>query len=261
MQVLDSDALTQSDPFVLLMDDRLNIANKRAIGGAHPHAGLETVTLVLEGELHDQDEGPMSAGDAVWMTAGRGIIHNEHVETEGRSRVLQLWVRLSKAERKAEPRFEIIRKDTVPVRREPGVVARVYSGRSGEAVSKTLNHVPVTLVDFQLEPASSVEQVLPAKYNGFLYVIDGSVRVDGGEWISKGQVAWFDRPAAEGDSVLRLMSRGDAARAVLYAGEPQNEPLIHHGPFVADDEPTLIAMFSQFRAGRFTPMSSLKPVG
>jgi redox-sensitive bicupin YhaK (pirin superfamily) len=118
VEVLSSDALVKSDPFVLLMDDRMNVPQRRAMGGAHPHAGLETVTLILEGTLEDRDEGALGAGDVVWMTAGRGIIHNEHIEMEGRSRILQLWIRLSRAERAAPPRFEIVRGATAPVRRE-----------------------------------------------------------------------------------------------------------------------------------------------
>jgi quercetin 2,3-dioxygenase len=78
------------------------------------------VTLILEGSIVDRDEGTLSQGDVVWMTAGRGIIHNEHIELEGRSRILQLWIRLSKAERNAPPRFEIVRGATAPVRRELG---------------------------------------------------------------------------------------------------------------------------------------------
>jgi redox-sensitive bicupin YhaK (pirin superfamily) len=74
VEVVTSERLGDSDPFVLLMDDRLDIPTRRQIGGAHPHAGLETVTLILEGSLFDRDEGEMRAGDAVWMTAGRGII-------------------------------------------------------------------------------------------------------------------------------------------------------------------------------------------
>src|SRR5450755_1810023 len=73
VEVLAPRALATSDPFVLLMDDRLDIPQRRQIGGAHPHAGLETVTLVLEGTLSDRDEGDLQAGDLVWMTAGRGI--------------------------------------------------------------------------------------------------------------------------------------------------------------------------------------------
>ncbi len=92
VEVVAPAALADSDPFVLLMDDRLEIPRRRIIGGPHPHAGIETVTFVVEGVLHDRDEGELRAGDVLWMTAGRGIVHNEAVEAQGRSRVLQLWV-------------------------------------------------------------------------------------------------------------------------------------------------------------------------
>src|SRR5688572_7067137 len=117
VEVVRPTNLMASDPFVLLMDDRLDIAKRRVIGGAHPHAGLETVTLVLEGVLRDRDEGELSAGDAVWMSAGRGIIHSESIEVSGHSRVLQLWVRLPGSARGTTPRFEIVRKASLPVRR------------------------------------------------------------------------------------------------------------------------------------------------
>ena len=109
VEVLSSKALLESDPFVLLMDDRLDIEPRRAIGGPHPHAGLETVTLVLEGSLVDREEGEFGAGDAVWMTAGRGVIHNEHVEVEGRARVLQLWIGLPKRARFEAPALQVLR--------------------------------------------------------------------------------------------------------------------------------------------------------
>jgi hypothetical protein len=259
VQVLDSDALTKSDPFVLLMDDRIEVPTKRVMGGAHPHAGLETVTLLLEGTMEDQDEGKLSAGDLVWMTAGRGIIHSEHIEMQGRTRILQLWIRLSKAERAAPPRFEIVKGEAAPVRKEPGAVARLYSGSTGALTSPTLNHVPVTLIDLKLDPSSSFEQELPASYNGFVYVLSGAVRVANGPWLSEGQVGWLDRHPGTEPTALRFTSRDEGARLVLYAGEPQNEPLIHHGPFVADDQQTLVHMFQEFRAGRFQKMSELSP--
>jgi quercetin 2,3-dioxygenase len=57
VKVVQPTALDSSDPFVLLMDDRFDFEARRRIGGAHPHAGLETVTLTLEGTLHDRDAG------------------------------------------------------------------------------------------------------------------------------------------------------------------------------------------------------------
>jgi len=252
--VVPSD-LGTSDPFVLLMDDRLDIARRRAIGGPHPHAGLETVTLVLEGTLHDRDEGALGAGDVVWMTAGRGIIHNEAVEAAGRSRVLQLWIALAAADREAPPHFEVVRKDSAPVVRAPGVEARLYSGSSGPLRSSTRNHVPVTMLDLALAPATRFRQELPAAYNGFLYVIDGTVRV-GSDRLSAGQVGWF--APSDSDQGAVVVSSGErGARLVLYAGLPIREPLLQHGPFVAGSRAEIDDLYRRFRRGQFTSMHDL----
>jgi redox-sensitive bicupin YhaK (pirin superfamily)/predicted CoA-binding protein len=255
VEVLAPAALEASDPFVLLMDDRLEIPRRRQIGGPHPHAGLETVTLLVEGTVRDRDEGALTAGDALWMTAGRGIIHNEAVEAEGRSRILQLWVTLSAADRAAEPRFEVIRAATLPVRRERGVEARLYSGTTGRLVSPTKNHVAVTLVEFRLEPGATVDQVLPRSYNGFVYVLEGALT--GPDPVGTEQTGWLDREGTDGPSVLRLVAGDRGARVVLYAGEPTRTRSVHHGPFVADSEQQLMAMFQDYRAGRFVRMSEL----
>jgi hypothetical protein len=89
------------------------------------------VTLILEGMLHDRDEGDLAAGDAIWMSAGRGIIHDEGVEVGGRVRILQLWIALTTRDRALEPQFEIIRREAVPVVRLAGAEAVLYSGTSG----------------------------------------------------------------------------------------------------------------------------------
>ena len=145
------------------------------------------------------------------------------------------------------------------MRREPGVVARLYSGASGDLRSPTLNHVPVTMVDVALEPGAPFEQQLPASYRGFAYVLSGSVRGGDGPWLTQGQVGWLDAASGDAPSVLRFVALDQGARLVLYAGAPQREPILQHGPFVADDEATLIAMHRDFRAGRFVRMSQLRP--
>lgn len=99
VQVFSPEAFCRSDPFILLMDDTLDFHPGQVVGAAHPHAGLETVTLVLDGSIQDADEGLLQAGDLAWMTAGRGVVHNEHVRATGRARILQLWVALPDHER------------------------------------------------------------------------------------------------------------------------------------------------------------------
>ena len=253
VEVLAPTALAASDPFVLLMDDRLDLAARRQIGGAHPHAGLETVTLVLEGTLHDRDEGALGSGDLIWMTAGRGIIHNEAVEAGGRSRILQLWIALPAHDRDLAPRFEIVRKDAAPVVAAPGVEGRLYSGASGSLRSATRNRVPVTLLDLTLAPGATFRQELPAAYNGFLYVVEGSAEV-GDRSIGVGQIGWL-APSATTDLVISAGARG--ARLALYAGQPIGEPLVQHGPFVAGSREEIIELHRRFRAGQFTSMSEL----
>jgi redox-sensitive bicupin YhaK (pirin superfamily) len=262
VEVVTSSDLAKSDPFVLLMDDRLDFADGQQLGGAHPHAGLETVTLVLEGALRDRDEGDLRAGDAVWMTAGRGLVHNEHVEAAGWARILQLWITMPKNERSADPRFEVIRLASLPIRREPGVEARLYSGTTGTLRSRTLNHVPVTLVDFALEAGAVVTQELRASYNGFLYVTAGSLRAgDDAQPLAKGDVGWLDRSTGDEPTTLQLTAGPEGARVVLYAGEPQREAIIQHGPFVATSQDEIARLFREYRAGRFERLSNLTPRG
>jgi redox-sensitive bicupin YhaK (pirin superfamily) len=262
VEVLRPNALAASDPFVLLMDDRLDIPVRRQIGGAHPHAGLETVTLVLEGVLTDRDEGELGAGDVIWMTAGRGIIHSESVEASGRSRILQLWIALPARDRGLAPGFEIVRRAAAPVVRAPGVEGRLYSGASGPLRAATRNRVPVTLVDLTFAPGATFHQDLPATYNGFVYVVDGDIEI-GGERLTKGQVGWLAPSAARQptdgmtDLVMSTPAGAGGARVVLYAGEPIGEPLVQHGPFVAGSLTEITELHRRFRAGQFTSMSQL----
>jgi len=259
--VVDPSRFAEQDPFIVLMDDRVEMAEGVPIGGEHPHAGFEIATLLLEGAIHDQDEGVLRAGDLQWMLAGRGVIHNEHAMPEGRTRILQLWMTIPAAERWSEPHLETISGETVPVRREAGVEVRVLSGRSGSvhAPERSHGHVPTTILDVRLDAGATLEQDLPASYNGFVYVLDGRVRAGAadGAPLRTGQVGWLDRPESTGPSVLRLAADGEGAHVVLYAGEPQHRPIAMHGPFVGETRADLMRVSRDYMDGRFDRVSAL----
>jgi redox-sensitive bicupin YhaK (pirin superfamily) len=261
VEVLKPDAWIDQDPFILLMDDRLD---GRLVAGPHPHAGFETVTFPLEGGMQSESgAGRLRPGDVEWTTAGSGIVHGPEHPIEGRFRILQLWLTLPKRDRWTAPDNQIVPGDAVPIRREAGVEIRLYSGSTGTLASPTRNRVPVTLLDVRLEPGARVEQNLPTTYNGFLYVLSGEARV--GEppaTLRPTQVGWLDRPMgagetergdpATGDSVLTIANDGpEPMRLLLYAGERQGVPLVSYGPFIGDTRDDIVRSFERYKTGTF----------
>jgi len=241
-----------SDPFLFLMEDWFD----PHVFEFHPHRGMETVTFVLDGELDHREQGKtpsrFSTGDAMWMTAGRGVIHNEAPVEEKTVHTLQLWVNLPAAEKLTEPRYQVLKRDAMPVRREDGAEIRLFSGSSGELRAATLNHVPVTMVEFSLAPHARAVQDLPADYNGFLYVIAGN----GFFGVERapahaGQIVWMERPDRAGLSEFALQAGDEPLRALLWAGRPLRESVVAYGPFVMNTKEQIREAFADYQAGRF----------
>jgi redox-sensitive bicupin YhaK (pirin superfamily) len=259
IHVVNAREFEHNDPFILLADDRLDLPRGRRAGGPHPHAGFEIVTFAVEGEARDRDEGLLRPGDVLWMTAGSGVIHSEDVEPLGHVRILQLWITAPSASRWVEPRFEHIARDEAPVRREGGVEARVYSGTSGSVQASSHTYLPLTMVEIRLGPNAVFDQVLPSSYNGFLYPLDGELRVDGAvsHRLGVGQIGWLE-PAGDGRSTtVRLVAGDNGARVMLYAGERQNVPIVTHGPFVGETRADLVRVSQAYAQGRMPRISEL----
>jgi redox-sensitive bicupin YhaK (pirin superfamily) len=257
-QVVSPEDFVHNDPFIALMDDHLDIGD-RSVGGPHPHAGFETVTLILDGSIYDRDEGgTLNAGEVQWMTAGRGIIHGENVAANGKVRLLQLWLVLPPSERWTTPAFQDLHADAIPIRHADGVDVRIYSGRSGDVRSGTVNHVPVTIVEMTMAATAVIDQEIPASYTGFVYVIDGAVRIgEDAAVVKAGQVGWLDSSDSDAGDRLRITALADGARLVIYAGEPQRAPIVSYGPFIGDSESDIHRLFAEYRAGQFERMSEL----
>jgi quercetin 2,3-dioxygenase len=240
-----------ADPFILLMDDRVD-GTLRA--GPHPHAGFETVTFMVSGDMPAEHAGArLASGDVEWTTTGSGIVHGPDRPIDGNMRVLQLWLTLPKADRWTSPDHQFVRRSEAPVRREPGAELRLYSGATGDLVSITRNRVPTTLVDLHLEPGAVVEQALPASHNGFLYPLDGEVRVGvDRQALRVQQIGWLDRPQGDGETTLQLANDSDApARVLLYAAERQNVPIASYGPFIGDTREDIVRSIERYQAGTF----------
>jgi redox-sensitive bicupin YhaK (pirin superfamily) len=218
------------------------------------------VTFVVEGELRDGNLGMFRTGDVQWMTAGSGVIHNEETVPVGKTRILQLWLRLPLHARWAAPRFEHVTRESAPVRRERGAEARVYSGSSGSARATIHNNVPVTLVDLRLQPGATFEQELLDSYNGFLYVLEGAVSVGAERTrLTAGQVGWLAETAPHASTVtaVHLVAGDDGERLLLYAGERQSDPILLHGPFVGESRAAIMRLSKAYMNGEMPRISDI----
>jgi redox-sensitive bicupin YhaK (pirin superfamily) len=247
----------ESDPFIVLMDDVLNKQNGDPVGGPHPHAGFETVSLLLEGEMGDSAH-TMKGGDLQLMTAGSGIIHTETIDTKTTMRLLQLWLTLPKKHRWVQPRVQDIPLEHVPVVSGNGFTIRLYSGSLAGVTSPVQNYVPVIIADFNVQPGVSTVQQIPASYSTFLYVIKGSVRVGEEESVlTVNQVGWLDRYSENAQSELKLTAGESGARFVLYAGQPQGDPIVSHGPFIGDTEDDIRRLYHEYNRGKMQHIATV----
>jgi len=240
-----------TDPFIVLMDDQLDLPGGAPVGGPHPHAGFETVTLVLEGDGQHWETGSFEL-----MTAGKGIVHTEEITAKTRMRILQLWLTLPPEKRWTEPFFQSIKAESVPAKQMEKAEIKVYSGASNGLTSPVINQTPLTVVDVVLGPEGRFTQEVPATYTGFIYVIEGAVW-GGGERVVKGQVAWLDAPRQAGMTELVLIAGAAGARLVYYAGEPQRAPIVSYGPFIADTRADIPRLYHEYNRGRMGHVNDL----
>lgn len=237
--VIGQEGWEKTSPFLFLSEDWF-----APPGGfeEHPHRGMQTVTVILEGALEHRDHtgahGILEAGDVQWMTAGRGVLHSEM--PKGEVHTLQLWLNLPRAMKMIPARYQDQRLKDVPVRRLPGGEIRVYAGRSGEVGHSHGSDYPMWLLDVRLE-GEHVQEV-PAEYRGFVYVLEGSGTV-GGMPVEAGEVGWFEPGQGE------LAFKGKL-RALLFAGEPIREAIFAYGPFVMSTREEIVQAFEDYQAGR-----------
>lgn len=235
---------------------------KRGVG-QHPHRGFETVTIVYKGEVTHQDStgsgGTIGPGDVQWMTAASGILHEEFhspafTRQGGPFEMVQLWVNLPASDKMAAPRYQGILDRQIPAVALPGgagkvrVIAGDYDGNRGPAQTFT----PINVWDVRLGQGKEAALTLPDGHTAAVVVLHGTVLVNC-EVVREAQMALLEREGGE----LNLEANSDATLLVL-SGEPINEPIVGHGPFVMNTQAEIATAMADFNAGRFGQIS---PIG
>ena len=248
---------SDTDPFIILMDDMLDKKDNEPVGGPHPHAGFETVSLLLEGEMGDEPH-KMKSGDLQIMTAGSGIIHTETIEKKAKMRLLQLWLDLPKKDRAAAPRLQHVSFKDAPALSENGVAIKLYSGSLAGLTSPVQNYTPLILADITMEAGADTVLQIPANYNTFLYILSGDVKVgEDRKTLNANQAGWLDLPDETMLSDLQLNAGEDGTRFILYAGKPTGDNIVSHGPFIADTSEDIQRLYREYRQGNMKHISTV----
>ncbi|MGW2564406.1 pirin family protein [Streptomyces sp. NPDC001514] len=241
-----------TDPFLLLSEDWFSSPGFEW----HPHRGLETVTLVLDGVLEHGDNighvGALTTGDVQWMTAGRGIIHRELAFRNERAHILQLWVNLPGEMKMVDTRYQDLLADRRPVIETDGARIDLISGEAGGVRGPALNNWPISGAVITLEPGRRLDHLLPGRDRAFVYVLSGRVTV-AGRPVRAGEIAWSDPlPQASLSTIALETADGDEHSVVMvYSGEPIGQPVTMGGPFVMNSASEIEQAFRDFHSGGF----------
>lgn len=153
---------------------------------AHPHIGLSTITYLFSGEIVHRDnlmnEQVIRPGEVNWMTAGSGIVHSERAESQGEPMLLeglQVWIALPKEAEEVSPSFVHHKESDLPMISEEGLRLRLVAGEWGEEKSPLPVYSPMFYLSGWAKEGKSYSKDLSEKQEAALYVVNGSVEVEG----------------------------------------------------------------------------------
>jgi redox-sensitive bicupin YhaK (pirin superfamily) len=262
------------DPF-LLFDDFRNERPADYLAGFpwHPHRGIETITYVLAGTVSHGDslgnQGSLGAGDVQWMTAGRGILHQEmpQGDAQGRMHGFQLWANLPSQLKMTAPRYQDVTAADIPeITNDDGTRVRVicgeFWGRSGpvDGIASAPRYL-----DVWVPPGRRTTLPAEAARNTFAYVFEGE-----GDFRNSSAPRGVLTEGSHGDDTLVrettgnrslvLFDRGDdvtvqagerGIRFLLVSGRPIQEPVAWYGPIVMNTQQELRQAWQELNDGTF----------
>ncbi len=251
--------MKRMDPFIMLdYNSKFNFgptSTPRGVG-VHPHRGFETVTIAYQGKVEHHDSagggGIIGQGDVQWMTAASGVLHKEFHEREwakegGIFQMVQLWVNLPAKDKMSTPKYQAISNAEMEIvdLGENGfieVIAGSYQDQKGPASTFS----PVHLMNAKLQAGGKAEFNFPAQFNTGALVIEGKIIVNDEEKVALDHFALFNN---EGETFT--IEATEESIVLILSGEPLNEPIVPHGPFVMNTKEEINQAFDDYNNGKF----------
>ena len=222
--------------------------------GEHPHRGFETVTMAIQGEVEHRDSsgggGKISTGGVQWMTAGSGVVHDEFhsrdfAEKGGEFEMVQLWVNLPAKHKMTKPRYQSLNKKDLPiVRLQDGTTkVKIIAGNFGGSFSPVETFTKINIYEVEGHKNSEVKLNFDDGTNTLILQLAGRSFI-GDQHLDKGYLGIFSRSGVS----INLKTAEDF-KILILNGEPIEEPLEAHGPFVMNTREELMVAFRDFQEG------------
>ena len=250
--------MERMDPFIMLdYASRYHFppTGKPKGVGVHPHRGFETVTIAYKGSVAHHDSagggGEIKEGDVQWMTAASGVLHKEyHAEsfcaTGGDFQMVQLWVNLPAKDKMSTPKYQAIENSNIPKIKVDGGIVEVIAGSYQEHQGAASTFTPVNMLNAKLTSGGSATFSFPSNHNTCILVIEGEVILNDTEDVPLDHLALFKN---EGESFTIKATQNSIV--LILSGEPINEPIAAHGPFVMNTREQIMEAFQDYELGKF----------
>jgi redox-sensitive bicupin YhaK (pirin superfamily) len=253
-RVIPSPAFEAIGPFIFLDHfGPIDVRPGEAKGAsAHPHAGIETLTLLLDGRsVHKDSLGNISAmgpGEVQWMRAGRGVIHDESPDevlrrAGGRLHGVQLWINMPKGAKHTEPAYRHVTAQEIPLLPQNTGTVRLVAGRVGDITGPVRTSGDPFIVHASLASGGALRLDVSNARELALYVMTGKGEI-AGKTVESGQLARL----TPGDA-LHVVAR-ENSELLLVGGDPLDAPIVRHGPFVMNTIAELEGAVRDYHEGR-----------
>jgi redox-sensitive bicupin YhaK (pirin superfamily) len=251
---LPNDEIQQIDPFLFLNHHGPQVyppGNRGLPFGPHPHRGFETVTFIVDGSLTHRDTGGhesvIERGGVQWMTAGRGLVHEEVSPPEflkhgGPLEILQLWVNLPARLKFTEPGYTGLQKDEIPSFTNAGVTVNLISGSWSGHRGPIESLTDVHMMTVELKAGGCVVLPAPRARSVFFYIVRGELTI--------GDAFHLIDMNDDGDEVD--ISANTDTLILFGHAIPLREPVVAHGPFVMNTREEIVEAIRDYQAGKFT---------
>lgn len=257
-RAIPSNAYEAIGPFIFLDQfGPIDVRPGEAKGAsAHPHAGIETLTLLLEGSQTHKDSlgntSSMRPGEVQWMRAGRGVVHDESPDEQlrregGHVHGVQLWINMPKGSKHAEPAYRHVKASEIPTLTtdEGRVLVRVVAGAVGDLAGPIATSGNPFVVHASLKAGARVDLPAGATAELGVYVMVGAAVIGGDDRrIEAGQLARLTAGVS-----LEIDAASDSEILVI-GGDPLDAPILRHGPFVMNSIEELERAVRDYHAGR-----------